>query len=119
VITASAADFAAALPDGGRLAGLDAGTKTIGLATCDAGWSFASAHSTIARAKFSADLAQLRTFIAAERIKGLVSACRSIWMAAIPRAPNRCGSWRRISLCSICRCCSGTSVGAPRRSSAT
>lgn len=72
MITASAAEFAAALPEGGRLAGLDAGTKTIGLATCDAGWSFASAHSTIARGKFGADLAQLRTFIAAERIKGLV-----------------------------------------------
>jgi putative Holliday junction resolvase len=72
VITRSAAEFAAALPDGGRLAGLDAGTKTIGLATCDAGWSFASAHSTIARSKFGADLAQLRVFIAAERIRGLV-----------------------------------------------
>ncbi len=65
-------DFAAALPDGGRLAGLDAGTKTIGLATCDAGWSFASPHSTIERTKFSADLARLRGFIAAERIAGLV-----------------------------------------------
>ena len=72
MITASAAAFAAALPEGGRLAGLDAGTKTIGLATCDAGWSFASAHSTIARGKFAADLAQLRAFIAAERIRGLV-----------------------------------------------
>jgi putative holliday junction resolvase len=72
VIIASAADFAAALPDGGRLAGLDAGTKTIGLATCDAGWSFATPHSTIARTKFTADLALLRGFVAAERIKGLV-----------------------------------------------
>ena len=72
MISTSIADFAAALPEGGRLAGLDAGTKTIGLATCDAGWSFASAHSTIARTKFGADLAQLRAFIAAERIKGLV-----------------------------------------------
>ncbi len=72
MITTSAADFAAVLPGGGRLAGLDAGTKTIGLATCDAGWSFASAHATIARSKFAADLAQLRAFIAAERIKGLV-----------------------------------------------
>jgi putative Holliday junction resolvase len=72
VITTSIADFAAALLDGGRLAGLDAGTKTIGLATCDAGWSFASPHSTIARTRFTADLAQLRRFIAAERIKGLV-----------------------------------------------
>lgn len=72
MIAAGVADFAAALPDGGRLAGLDAGTRTIGLATCDAGWSFATPHSTIARTKFAADLAQLRGFIAAERIKGLV-----------------------------------------------
>jgi putative Holliday junction resolvase len=72
LITAVVAEFAALLPDGGRLAGLDAGTKTIGLATCDAGWSFASPHSTIARTKFTADLVQLRAFIARERIKGLV-----------------------------------------------
>ncbi len=72
MIAPTPADFAAALPDGGRLAGLDAGTKTIGLATCDAGWAFASPHSTIARGKFGADLAALKVFIAAERIKGLV-----------------------------------------------
>ena len=66
------AAFAAALPDGGRLAGLDPGTKTIGLATCDASWSFAAPHSTLARTKFTADLVLLRQFIAAERIKGLV-----------------------------------------------
>jgi putative Holliday junction resolvase len=72
VIAAGVAEFAAALPEGGRLAGLDAGTKTIGLATCDAGWGFASPHSTIARGKFAADLAQLQGFAAAERIKGLV-----------------------------------------------
>ena len=72
MIAANAAEFAAALPDGGRLAGLDAGTKTIGLATCDASWSFATPHSTIARSKFSVDLALLRRFIAAENIRGLV-----------------------------------------------
>jgi putative Holliday junction resolvase len=72
LIAASTAEFAAALPDGGRLAGLDAGTKTIGLATCDTGWSFATPHSTIARSKFSVDLALLRRFIAAENIRGLV-----------------------------------------------
>lgn len=72
MITGSAADFAALLPDAGRLAGLDPGTKTIGLATCDAGWSFATPHSTIARGKFGADLAQLRAFVERERIKGLV-----------------------------------------------
>ena len=71
MITGSPAEFAAALP-GGRLAGLDVGTRTIGLATCDAGWAFASAHSTIARTRFAADLAALTAFINAERIKGLV-----------------------------------------------
>ncbi|GGD98917.1 putative pre-16S rRNA nuclease [Polymorphobacter glacialis] len=72
MITTSPAVFAEALPDAGRLAGLDPGTKTIGLATCDAGWTYASPHSTIARAKFTLDLVLLRKFIAAERIKGLV-----------------------------------------------
>jgi putative Holliday junction resolvase len=72
LITSNAAEFAAALPEAGRLAGLDPGTKTIGLATCDAGWSFASPHSTIARGKFAADLVQLRAFVDRERIKGLV-----------------------------------------------
>lgn len=72
MITTLAEDFRAAMGQGGRLAGLDVGTKTIGLATCDAGWSYATAHSTIARVKFAADLAQLRAFIARERIGGLV-----------------------------------------------
>ncbi|MFZ4689492.1 MAG: Holliday junction resolvase RuvX [Polymorphobacter sp.] len=72
MITSSVAEFAAALPDAGRLAGIDPGTKTIGLATCDAGWSFAAPHSTLARGKFTADLVLLRAFIAREHIKGLV-----------------------------------------------
>ncbi len=72
MIAAGVADFAAALPAGGRLAGLDAGTKTIGLATCDAHWTFAAPHSTIARTKFTVDLALLRAFIAREAIAGLV-----------------------------------------------
>ena len=55
VITASAAEFAALAPHG-RLLGLDVGTKTIGLATCDASWSFATPAETIRRAKFTADL---------------------------------------------------------------
>lgn len=72
MITLSPAEFAAALPARGRLAGLDPGTKTIGLATCDAGWSFASPHSTIARQKFTADLATLKAFVEKEQIAGLV-----------------------------------------------
>ena len=41
MITLAAADFREALPHGGRLIGLDVGTKTIGTALCDAQWTFA------------------------------------------------------------------------------
>jgi putative Holliday junction resolvase len=72
MITASALEFRDHLPEGGRLAGLDVGTKTIGVAYCDAGWSFASPDKTIIRKKFTVDLAILRERIAAEKIVGLV-----------------------------------------------
>jgi putative Holliday junction resolvase len=72
VITAAAGEFAAALPNGGKLAGLDVGSRTVGLAVCDAGWSFAGPGETIRRTKFTADLQQLRQFIAAHGIAGLV-----------------------------------------------
>ena len=61
-----------ALPGGGRLLGFDVGTKTIGLATCDAGWSFATPLLTIARTKLTADLAAVEAVAARERIAGLV-----------------------------------------------
>ena len=70
MITATAAEFASVAH--GKLAGLDVGTKTIGLATCDAMWSFAGPAETIRRTKFTADLEQLRKFIAAQSIAGLV-----------------------------------------------
>ena len=73
LIGASAAEFAAALPGpSGRLAGLDVGTKTIGLATCDSGWSYATAAVTLRRTKFTADLEMLRAFVAKHAIVGLV-----------------------------------------------
>lgn len=72
MITTAASDFAAALPQGGRIAGLDVGTKTIGVALCDAGWSFASPDKTIVRKKFSADLEALKSLIAAQSVVGLV-----------------------------------------------
>jgi putative holliday junction resolvase len=73
LITTAAAEFAAALPgNGGRLAGLDVGTRTIGLATCDAEWSYATPAETIRRTKFAADLKALEAFIARHVIVGLV-----------------------------------------------
>lgn len=64
--------IAAALPDGGRLLGLDVGTATIGTALCDAGWQFASPAVLIRRAKFTADLGVLTAMVERERVVGLV-----------------------------------------------
>ena len=72
MITLSAPEYRAALPDAGRLLGLDLGTKTIGTALCDAGWSFASPAPVIRRAKFAADKAALTALIGAQGVKGLV-----------------------------------------------
>jgi putative holliday junction resolvase len=72
LITASAAEFRAALPDGGVLLGLDLGTKTIGTAFCDAGWRFASPGKTLPRGKFGADRALLAALIAERAAKGVV-----------------------------------------------
>ena len=72
MITTAASDFRAALPEGGRLAGLDVGSKTIGLAFCDAGWQFASAAETLKRGKFGKDCEQLKTRFAEQQIAGLV-----------------------------------------------
>ena len=58
LITTGAAEFAAAGPHG-KLAGLDVGTKTIGLAICDACWHFAGPAEKIRRTKFMNDLEQL------------------------------------------------------------
>lgn len=72
MITTAAAEFRAALPSGGRLLGLDVGTKTIGTALCDAQWSFASPATLIRRSKFTKDKAALTEMIAAQQVKGLV-----------------------------------------------
>lgn len=72
MITTAAAEFRAALPGGGRLIGLDLGTKTIGTALCDAGWTFASPASLIRRRKFTQDKAALVDLITAQHVVGVV-----------------------------------------------
>jgi len=72
MITSDTRAFRDGLPHGGRLAGLDVGTKTIGLAYCDAGWNIASAAEIIRRSKFAADLDALKKVITAQSIAGLV-----------------------------------------------
>ena len=72
LITSLSSEFAAALPRGGVLAGLDVGTKTIGVALCDAEWHFAGPADTIRRSKFSKDLAALAAFVAVHKVAGVV-----------------------------------------------
>ena len=72
MITTAREAFRDALPDGGRLIGLDLGTKTIGTALCDAGWSFASPATLVRRAKFTKDKAALAELIAAQGVRGIV-----------------------------------------------
>ncbi len=72
MITSTPLDYRAALPEGGRLIGLDVGTQTIGTALCDAGWTIATPADLIRRAKFSVDRAKLRDLMAAQSVKGIV-----------------------------------------------
>ena len=72
MITTVTADFRNALPSGGRLIGLDLGTKTIGTALCDAEWTFASPALLIRRKKFTQDKAALVELITVQRVVGVV-----------------------------------------------
>ncbi len=72
MIHIAAPAFRAALPGRGRLAGLDVGTRTIGLAYCDAHWTIATPAETVRRTKFGADLAALRAVVARQALTGLV-----------------------------------------------
>jgi len=72
LITEAAMDFNAALPEGGVLLGLDLGTKTVGTATCDAGWRFATNGKTMTRGKWSRDRLALAALMEERHVKGLV-----------------------------------------------
>ena len=65
-------DLPNALPKGKTVAGLDLGTKTIGLAISDLGLSFATPRPVIARRKFSQDADALRTAFAGDRVGAIV-----------------------------------------------
>ncbi len=72
MIAESIEDFAPLLPSFGALAGLDLGTKTIGVAVSDSLRSVATPLTTIRREKFTLDVAQLLKLTDAREIKGLV-----------------------------------------------
>ena len=72
MITSNIAEFADCVPEGGKIAGLDVGTKTIGLAICDPGWHFAGPLKTLRRSKFTLDLHKLQDLVEREDVVGLV-----------------------------------------------
>ncbi|HET9355433.1 MAG TPA: Holliday junction resolvase RuvX [Sphingomicrobium sp.] len=73
MISTAAPDFLAMLGRAsGRLLALDVGTKTIGLATCDSSWSFATPLETLTRGKFTADLERLAGIARANESVGLI-----------------------------------------------
>lgn len=72
LITDRASEFRAALTGGGALLALDLGTKTIGVATCDAGWRFASPGKTLPRGKFTRDCEALRALASERGAAGIV-----------------------------------------------
>jgi len=65
-------DFAAALPEGRAIAGLDLGTKTIGVAVSDLRRGIATPVLTLRRVKFTTDAAALAALVAERRIAGLI-----------------------------------------------
>jgi len=72
MITDDIVEFRGMLSDGGVLISLDVGSKTIGTAFCDAGWTFASPADLIRRSKFAKDKTALASVIATRRTKGIV-----------------------------------------------
>jgi putative holliday junction resolvase len=65
-------ELPAALPPGTRLAGLDLGAKTIGIALSDRGLKIATPSRTIRRTRFGADAAALLKLCAAENVGALI-----------------------------------------------
>lgn len=70
--TQDIAEFATLLPGRGRLIGVDAGTKTLGLALSDVTRTIASPLETIIRKKFTLDAARLFEIVREHDIGGLV-----------------------------------------------
>lgn len=65
-------EMAAALQPGQAIAGLDLGTKTIGLAMSDLGRRFATPRPVLKREKFTLDAEALLVFAEKEKVAGFV-----------------------------------------------
>ncbi|KQV82731.1 Holliday junction resolvase RuvX [Rhizobium sp. Root1220] len=65
-------ELAAALRPGEAIAGLDLGTKTIGLSMSDLGRRFSTPRPVIKREKFTIDAETLLAFAAKEKVSGFI-----------------------------------------------
>ncbi|WP_136657062.1 Holliday junction resolvase RuvX [Nitratireductor sp. XY-223] len=65
-------ELAEDLPEGMVLAGLDLGTKTIGIAVSDLGLSLATPREVLRRTRFTKDADKLLELLEAERVGGCV-----------------------------------------------
>lgn len=65
-------DLAATPMPGKPLAGLDLGTKTIGLSLSDLGWRFATPRPVIKRVKFGVDATALLQFAEKEKVAAFI-----------------------------------------------
>lgn len=72
ITTSDVEAFQASLPKGRRLIGIDAGTKTIGLALSDVRCTIASGLETIRRTKFKVDAARLLELASTHQVAGFV-----------------------------------------------
>lgn len=72
LIFEDARGFGEAVGEEGVLLGLDLGTKTIGTATCDAGWRFATNGTVIQRGKWGRDRETLAVLIKSRSVRGIV-----------------------------------------------
>ena len=72
MIYESVSNFRTQLPEGGVLIGLDVGSKTIGTALWDAGWTVASPADLIKRSKFTKDKFELKVALATRPTRGIV-----------------------------------------------
>jgi putative Holliday junction resolvase len=66
------ADFDKTLAHGGRVMGIDVGTKTLGIAFTILGFQTVTPFTVIRRSKYKLDLPQLKKIIAEWDIKGLI-----------------------------------------------
>ncbi|WP_206454067.1 Holliday junction resolvase RuvX [Aurantimonas marina] len=66
-------EFAANVPEGATIAGIDLGTKTIGLAVSDLGQGFATPRKVIRRVKFTIDAKTLLAALDSDRVAGIVT----------------------------------------------